>query len=81
MKSIKQTIVDLFHNESIRSEIKDIIKPFGIFIYNELYFYLLMILVYCGLLFIALLGALYYLLDVHRQLNMLLVKKEYTDNI
>ena len=81
MKSIKQTIVDLFHNESIRSEIKDIIKPFGIFIYNELYFYLLMILVYFGLLFISLLGALYYLLDVHRQLNMLLVKKEYTDNI
>ena len=81
MKSIKQTIVDLFHNESIRSEIKDIIKPFGIFIYNELYFYLLMILVYCGLLFIALLGTLYYLLDIHRQLNMLLAKKEYTDNI
>jgi hypothetical protein len=81
MKSIKQTIVDLFHNESIRSEIKDIIKPFGIFIYNELYFYLLMILVYCGLLFIALLGTLYYLLGIHRQLNMLLAKKEYTDNI
>ena len=48
MKSIKQTIVDLFHNESIRTEIKEILKPFGIIIYNEVYFYLLMILVYFG---------------------------------
>ena len=50
MKSIKQTVADLFQNESIRSEIKDILKPFGVIIYNEVYFYLLMILVKMTLL-------------------------------
>lgn len=78
MKSIKQTIVDLFHNESIRNEIKDIIKPFGIFIYNELYFYLLLILVYSGVVFLALLGGLYYLLAIHKQLSRV---EKYLDNI
>jgi hypothetical protein len=79
MKTIKQTVVDLFQNESIRSEIKDILKPFGIIIYNELYFYMLMIIVYCGLLFVGLLGGLYYLLAIHKQLNHIMEKKEYLD--
>jgi len=80
MKSIKQTIVDLFHNESIRTEIKEILKPFGIIIYNEVYFYLLMILVYFGVVFLAILGGLYYLLNIHRQLNKL-TEKIYAENI
>jgi hypothetical protein len=79
MKSIKQTVADLFQNESIRSEIKDILKPFGVIIYNEVYFYLLMILVYCGILFVAVLCGLYYMLGINRQLNMILEKKEYLD--
>jgi hypothetical protein len=79
MKSIKQTVADLFQNESIRSEIKDILKPFGVIIYNEVYFYLLMILVYCGILFVAVLCGLYYMLGINRQLNLLMEKKEYLD--
>jgi hypothetical protein len=79
MKSIKQTVVDLFQNESIRSEIKDILKPFGVIIYNEVYFYLLMILVYCGILFVSTLCGLYYMMKINRQLNLLMEKKEYLD--
>jgi hypothetical protein len=68
MKSLKDTIHDLIQNENIRN---DIFKPFGLIIYNEVYFYLLLILVYCGLLFFAILGSLFYLLNIHKKLSKL----------
>ena len=69
MKSIKETIYDLVQNENIQNEIKQIFKPFGIIIYNEIYFYILLILVYCGLLFLAILGTLFYLINMHKKLS------------
>jgi hypothetical protein len=71
MKSIKETIYDLVQNENIQNEIKQIFKPFGIIIYNEIYFYILLILVYCGLLFLAVLGTLFYLINIHKKLSKL----------
>jgi hypothetical protein len=65
MNSIK----DLVQNENIQNEIKQIFKPFGIIIYNEIYFYILLILVYCGLLFLAILGTLFYLINIHKKLS------------
>jgi len=69
MKSIKETIYDLVQNENIQNEIKQIFKPFGVIIYNEIYFYILLILVYCGLLFLAVLGTLFYLINIHKKLS------------
>jgi hypothetical protein len=69
MNSIKETIYDLVQNENIQNEIKQIFKPFGIIIYNEIYFYILLILVYCGLLFLAILGTLFYLINMHKKLS------------
>jgi hypothetical protein len=71
MKSLKETIYDLVQNDNIRNEIKQIFKPFGVIIYNEIYFYILLILVYCGLLFLAVLGILFYLIHIHKRLSNL----------
>jgi hypothetical protein len=71
MNSIKETIYDLVQNENIQNEIKQIFKPFGVIIYNEIYFYILLILVYCGLLFLAVLGTLFYLISIHKKLAKL----------
>ena len=71
MKSIKETIYDLVQNDNIRNEVKQIFKPFGVIIYNEVYFYILLILLYCGLLFLAILGTLFYLINIHKKLSRL----------
>ena len=71
MKSIKETIYDLVQNDNIRNEVKQIFKPFGVIIYNEIYFYILLILLYCGLLFLAILGTLFYLIHIHKKLSRL----------
>jgi hypothetical protein len=71
MKSIKETIYDLVQNDNIRNEVKQIFKPFGVIIYNEIYFYILLILLYCGLLFLAILGTLFYLINIHKKLTRL----------
>ena len=71
MKSIKETIYDLVQNDNIRNEVKQIFKPFGVIIYNEVYFYILLILLYCGLLFLAILGTLFYLINIHKKLTRL----------
>jgi hypothetical protein len=66
---MKSAIYDLVQNDNIRNEIKQILKPFGVIIYNEIYFYILLILVYCGLLFLAVLGILFYLIHIHKRLS------------
>ena len=71
MNTIKETIYDLVQNENIQNEITQIFKPFGVIIYNEIYFYILLILVYCGLLFLAVLGTLFYLINIHKKLTKL----------
>ncbi len=62
MKSLLQSIIQ---NDSIKN---DFLKPFGQYIYNELYFYILIVLVYCGLMFVGVLGVLFYLMNIHKKL-------------
>lgn len=68
MKSIRDTIQELLQNENIKAEMKSIFKPFAVIIYNELYFYILLVLVYCGLLFLFVLGVFFYLISIHKLL-------------
>jgi hypothetical protein len=65
MKSIVESIIQ---SDSIKNEF---LKPFGQYVYNEVYFYILVILVYCGVLFVGILGTLIYLLQINKQLKML----------
>jgi hypothetical protein len=74
MKSIRDSLYELIQNESIKSELKMIFKPFAFMIYNELYFYLLMILVYCGLLLFFVLGSFFYLVSIHNKLKRLTIE-------
>jgi hypothetical protein len=67
MKSLKETIQEFLQNEGIKTEIKTILKPFGILIYNEIYFYILLICVYCVLLFLFSLISLIIMLNLTRQ--------------
>ena len=78
MQSIKETINDLIHNDHLKN---NIFKPIGAIIYNEVYFYVLLILVYCGLLFLAILGSLFFILDIYKKVRTLEAKLMSLDNI
>lgn len=69
MKSLKESIQEFLQNEGIKTEIKSILKPFGMLIYNEIYFYMLLICVYCVLLFLFSLVSLIMTLNLTRQIT------------
>ena len=46
MKNIKEKCLEFFSSEDIRKDNKDVIKPLGTMIYNEVYIYLWMICFY-----------------------------------
>lgn len=69
MKSLKESIQEFLQNEGIKTEIKTILKPFGVLIYNEIYFYMLLICVYCVLLFLFSLVSLIIMMNLTRQLT------------
>ena len=69
MKSLKESIQEFLQNEGIKTEIKNILKPFGVLIYNEIYFYMLLICVYCVLLFLFSLASVIIMLNLTRQIT------------
>ena len=69
MKSLKESVQEFLQNEGIKTEIKTILKPFGVLIYNEIYFYMLLICVYCVLLFLFSLVSLIITLNLTRQIT------------
>jgi len=64
-------VKEVFKNDTVKNEIKNALKSVGGFIYSELYFYVLIVAIYCGLLFLFVLGILIYLLSISRKLNQL----------
>ena len=46
MRSIRETCIDFFKNEDIKRDVKDIIRPIGTILYNEIYIYLWLICIY-----------------------------------
>ena len=69
MKSLKESVQEFLQNEGIKTEIKTILKPFGVLIYNEIYFYMLLMCVYCVLLFLFSLVSLIITLNLTRQIT------------
>ena len=67
MKTLKETIQGYLQNEEFKTEIKNTFKPFGAMIYNEIYFYLLLICIYCVLLFLFGLTTIIAMLNLTRQ--------------
>jgi hypothetical protein len=62
-------VKEVFKNDTVKNEIKTALKSIGGFIYGELYFYVLIVAIYCVLLFLFVLGILIYLLSISRKLN------------
>jgi hypothetical protein len=58
--NIRETILSLFQDEKIRKDINDISKPFFEWMYNEIYIYLIIISIYCILIFVMLLILIHY---------------------
>lgn len=58
--NIRETILSLFQDEKIRKDINDISKPFFEWMYNEIYIYLIVISIYCILIFVMLLILIHY---------------------
>jgi len=84
MKSLKESIQEFLQNEGIKTEIKNILKPFGVLIYNEIYFYMLLICVYCVLLFLFSLASVIIMLNLTKQMTKthnLLDKIYYINNL
>lgn len=69
MKTVRETISAYLQNESTQNDIKEFLKPIGGWIYNEMYFYLLIVCVYCVLLFVFSLACLLVILNLTRQIK------------
>lgn len=67
MKSFKETIHGYLQNEEVKTEMKNMLKPFGAIIYNEIYFYILLICVYCVLVFLFGLASIITMMNLSRQ--------------
>ena len=57
---MRETILSLFQDENIKKDINDISKPFFEWMYNEIYIYLIIISMYCILIFVMLLILIHY---------------------
>lgn len=58
--NMRETILSLFQDEKIRKDINDISKPFFEWMYNEIYIYLIIISIYCIMIFVMLLILIHY---------------------
>ena len=58
MKSIRDTCIEFFQNEDIRKDVKEIIRPIGNIVYNEIYLYLWLLCFYNLFLFFIVLAIL-----------------------
>lgn len=67
MKNIKETCIEFFKNEDIKKDIRDVIKPLGLWVYNEIYVYLWILCIYNVFLFFIVLAILFILLHMLRK--------------
>jgi len=70
MKNIRDTCIDYLKKEDIKRDMRAIIQPIGILIYNEIYVYLMFICIYHVFIALVLLMILYILLRKPKWSNM-----------
>ncbi len=69
MRSIRETFIDFFKNEDIKRDVKDIIRPIGTILYNEIYIYLWLICIYHIFFIFIVLANLFLLLKLLNKVN------------
>ena len=69
MRSIRETFIDFFKNEDIKRDVKDIIRPIGTILYNEIYIYLWLICIYHIFFIFIVLANLFLLFKLLNKVN------------
>lgn len=69
MKSIRDTCIEFFQNEDIHKEVKEIIKPLGNMMYNEIYLYIWFICIYNVLLLFLILANLFLVIHLYKTIQ------------
>ena len=70
MRSIRETCIDFFKNEDIKRDVKDIIRPIGTILYNEIYIYLWLICIYHIFFIFIVLANLFLLFKLLNKVNV-----------
>ena len=80
MKNIRDTCIEFFQNEDIRKDVKEIIKPLGTMVYNEIYLYVWFICIYNVFLLFIILANLFLLIKLFQNKNIFSIKYADLEN-
>jgi hypothetical protein len=80
MKNIRDTCIEFFQNEDIRKDVKEIIKPLGTMVYNEIYLYIWFICIYNVFLLFIILANLFLLIKLIQHKNVFNIKYTQLDS-
>jgi hypothetical protein len=69
MKNIRETCIEFFQNEDIHKEVKEIIKPLGNMMYNEIYLYIWFICIYNVFLLFLILANLFLVIHLYQTIQ------------
>jgi hypothetical protein len=69
MKNIRDTCIEFFKNEDIHKEVKEIIKPLGNMMYNEIYLYIWFICIYNVFLLFIILANLFLVIHLYQTIQ------------
>ena len=64
MKNIRDTCIEFFQNEDIRTNVREIIKPIATIVYNETYIYIWLLCFYSVFLLVIGLANLFLLIKI-----------------
>jgi len=70
MKRLKDVCIDFFKNEDTKKDVRDIIHPIFIMIYNEIYVYVWIIAIYNIFFIFIVLAIFFIILNIYRQSNI-----------
>uniref|UniRef100_A0A6C0B8J3 Uncharacterized protein n=1 Tax=viral metagenome TaxID=1070528 RepID=A0A6C0B8J3_9ZZZZ len=69
MKTIRDTCIEFFQSEDLHKEVREIIKPLGNMMYNEIYLYIWFICVYNVLLLFLILANLFLIIHLYQSIQ------------
>jgi len=61
MKNLRDTCIEYLQNENTKNTVKEMMKPLGILIYNEIYIYIWIIAIY-NIFFMVMILAMFFIL-------------------
>jgi len=66
MKNLRDTCIEFFKNEDLQKQVKEVIKPVGNMMYNEIYPYLWFICIYNVFLLFIILANLFLMIHLYQ---------------